>query len=221
MKITDKDKKELLQIIYPIGSYYYSNDSSQSPASIIGGTWEQVTNTFLLPSSSGVSTTIQNNGQTTRRLTSSQIASHTHTYSHSHSGGSHSHSWSGSTSHTHTYASHTHTGSTSSHTHTGWSVGFAWTIVKHTYYYVSGGSTPEGYNFDWSTMAVGINAAQFSGKTNAAAIGGTASAGSGSTSSYSGSSTTSSSVSMQSEGSGSSFNIMPVYKGCYLWRRTS
>lgn len=36
----------LLDVIYPVGSVYMSFNST-SPASFIGGTWEQLTNTFL------------------------------------------------------------------------------------------------------------------------------------------------------------------------------
>lgn len=41
----------LMDIVYPVGSIYQSF-SSTSPASSIGGTWEQITNRFLYPSTS-------------------------------------------------------------------------------------------------------------------------------------------------------------------------
>lgn len=41
----------LLEVVYPVGSIYMSFNST-SPSSLIGGSWEQITDMFLLPSTS-------------------------------------------------------------------------------------------------------------------------------------------------------------------------
>lgn len=63
----------LLNMIYPVGSYYISNNST-SPAGKFGGTWSQITGKFLYTSTSG-GTTGGSNNQT---LTVSQIPNHMH-----------------------------------------------------------------------------------------------------------------------------------------------
>lgn len=58
----------LLDIVYPVGSFYMST-SSVSPASIVGGTWTQLTNTFLYCSSSS----LQKGGTSTHYHTLSKV----------------------------------------------------------------------------------------------------------------------------------------------------
>lgn len=41
----------LLEVVYPVGSIYMSFKPA-SPSSLIGGSWEQITDMFLLPSTS-------------------------------------------------------------------------------------------------------------------------------------------------------------------------
>ena len=61
--------------IYPVGSIYQSTDST-SPASLFGGSWEQIQNMFLLGSGSrGVGTT---GGEESHVLTVNEMPSHTH-----------------------------------------------------------------------------------------------------------------------------------------------
>lgn len=60
----------LLSVIYPVGSIYWSYNAT-SPASIIGGTWSQFTNTFLRPSTSAGTT----GGADTVTLAESQVPS--------------------------------------------------------------------------------------------------------------------------------------------------
>ena len=49
--ILDACKSELLAKLYPVGSIYMSVNST-SPATLFGGTWEQIKDTFLLGSGS-------------------------------------------------------------------------------------------------------------------------------------------------------------------------
>ena len=100
-KINDMD---IFDAIYPIGSIYISVNST-SPATMFGGTWEQIQDTFLL--SAGSTYTAGNTGgSSTVTLETTNLPSHTHEV------GAHAH---GLNSHTHTGPSHTHTGP--SHTH--------------------------------------------------------------------------------------------------------
>lgn len=62
--------------IYPVGAIYMSA-SSTSPASLFGGTWEQIQNRFLLAAGSSY-TAGKTGGAKTVTLTESQIPSHTH-----------------------------------------------------------------------------------------------------------------------------------------------
>ena len=64
--------------IYPIGSIYM-NVNSTSPAAIYGGTWEQITDKFLL-GAGGSYAAGATGGETTVTLTVDQIPSHTHQF---------------------------------------------------------------------------------------------------------------------------------------------
>lgn len=61
-----------LSVFYPIGAYYLSNSSS-SPSSLFGGTWQSVTSRFLYCSSS-----ITTGGENSHTLTVNEMPSHTH-----------------------------------------------------------------------------------------------------------------------------------------------
>ena len=67
----------LLEIIYPIGSCYFSTEST-SPSEFIGGTWEQMTGGVLgLVGSTGVASAGENGGST--KISTEQLPSHSHT----------------------------------------------------------------------------------------------------------------------------------------------
>ena len=98
--------EDFLDLVYPIGAVYISVIST-SPATLFGGTWEQIQDTFLLACG-----TSYNNGD----IGGSTTMAHTHEQVSTTSGGP-SNNTSGSTaitvaqmpSHTHTQNSHTHT----------------------------------------------------------------------------------------------------------------
>lgn len=64
--------------IYPIGSIYIST-SQASPASIFGGTWEQLKDRFLL-ASGDTYTAGTTGGEATHKLNNNEIPVHTHSY---------------------------------------------------------------------------------------------------------------------------------------------
>ena len=120
---------------YPVGAYYISSEST-SPATLFGGTWEQVQDMFILAAgtryTTGTTANPRTGGSSTKQLRVANIPSHTHTFT-TQSAGNHVHNVGGTTqsagAHTHgvsgTVASngnHTHgvsgdTAETGSHTH--------------------------------------------------------------------------------------------------------
>lgn len=67
---------EYWKVVYPIGSIYISINNT-SPASLFGGTWTQITDTFLL--SSGTNAVGATGGEKEVTLTLDQAPAHTHT----------------------------------------------------------------------------------------------------------------------------------------------
>lgn len=70
--------KDNWKTIYPVGSIYVSV-SSTSPASLFGGSWEQIKDRFLLAAGStyGAGTT---GGEAAHKLTVNEMPAHSHTY---------------------------------------------------------------------------------------------------------------------------------------------
>lgn len=66
----------LLDMVYPVGAIYMSVNST-SPATLFGGTWEQLQNRFLLAAGSSYSAGATG-GEATHTLTSTEIPAHTH-----------------------------------------------------------------------------------------------------------------------------------------------
>ena len=93
----------ITDLIYPVGSIYM-NVTNLNPATIFGGTWEEIQDRFLLGRSAAHQVG-QTGGSETVTLTVAQMPAHTHT----------------GPSHTHSTPNHTHTatcGSAGAHTHT-------------------------------------------------------------------------------------------------------
>ena len=66
----------LLDIIYPVGSMYFSVNNV-SPASSVGGTWEQIKDAVLAASGDGYSTTVNTFGGN-KAITVNQMQKHNH-----------------------------------------------------------------------------------------------------------------------------------------------
>ena len=69
-------QKMILLKVYPVGSYYWSNQS-QNPGDLFGGRWEQIKGRFLFATKSGYSCG-QTGGEETHQLTVSEMPSHSH-----------------------------------------------------------------------------------------------------------------------------------------------
>ena len=68
--------KTLLNLIYPVGSIYMST-SNVSPATFLGGTWEQIKDTFLLAAGTTYSAGATG-GEATHKLTTEEMPIHNH-----------------------------------------------------------------------------------------------------------------------------------------------
>lgn len=68
---------DLVDIVYPVGSIYMSVNSA-SPATLFGGTWEQIKDTFLL-SAGDTYTAGTTGGEATHTLIANEMPSHSHT----------------------------------------------------------------------------------------------------------------------------------------------
>lgn len=66
----------LIDLIYPVGSIYMSMNKN-SPATFLGGTWEQIKDRFLL-SASDTYEAGTTGGEATHKLTTDELPSHTH-----------------------------------------------------------------------------------------------------------------------------------------------
>ena len=71
--------KRLVDVIYPVGAIYISVNST-SPATLFGGTWEQIKDKFLLSTGNSYANG-STGGSATHTITSANLPAHTHTYS--------------------------------------------------------------------------------------------------------------------------------------------
>ena len=88
--ISQENVTGITDLIYPVGSIYMSVNNT-SPATLFGGTWEQLKDKFLL-SAGDTYTNGNTGGEATHTLTTNEMPSHTHEqYEHNHDGKYHSH----------------------------------------------------------------------------------------------------------------------------------
>ena len=202
-----------IDMIYPVGSIYMSINNT-NPSLLFGGTWEQISDRFLL----GAGTTYTNGntgGSATVTLTTEQMPAHTHT------GASHNH---GLNSHTHSIPALSGTAaSNGAHTHgdpsgrkfmftngdvavnstgrNGVSTGGDW-------YYVYGATSSTGIWEGSATSSSGSHTHSVStnSSTSGQASGNTTAAGTDATS---------------STGGGAAHDNMPPYLVVYIWKRTA
>ena len=73
---TDGDLEAIANLVYPVGSIYMSVNST-SPATLFGGTWQQIQDTFLL-SAGSTYTAGDTGGEETHTLTLNEAPAHTH-----------------------------------------------------------------------------------------------------------------------------------------------
>jgi len=99
-KSVDDLKAAVFDMIYPVGSYYWSSNAT-NPGSIFGGTWEQIKDRFVL-AAGGTYAVDATGGEASHTLSVNEMPSHSHGAS-SGSAGNHGHSastnWTGDHAH--------------------------------------------------------------------------------------------------------------------------
>ena len=207
-------KALILDMAHPIGSYYWSSDST-NPHDLFGGTWVQIKDKFII--AVGDSHTVgQSYGSNTKDI------SHTHGIGHTHGvpGVAHTHT---SAAHTHTTGNHTLTsaelphleGSLEVKPYDGYSNSGICSNWTDSSYHKVGPVSSANQQVYGSKISFGNNQPHNHGKTGSTTPGAT-----GSTTP---SATTTNSQSTSTSGSGGSttLDITPACEAAYCWKRTA
>ena len=193
-------KALILDMAHPIGSYYWSSDST-NPHDLFGGTWVQIKDKFIIAVGDNHAVG-QSYGSNTKNI------SHTHSFAHTHGVPG--------VAHTHTTGNHTLTiAEMPSHTH-------AFRAVRDVFNSDSNGSLPkanngQGANSGWSEYVT------IAGNYANQNTGGGGAHNHGNTGSTTPSATTTNSQSTSTSGSGGSttLDITPACEAAYCWKRTA
>lgn len=235
------DKQSIIDAVYPVGSLYWSSKST-NPASLFGGTWVQIKDRFVLACGDTYKTVGATGGASTVTLSVSNMPSHTHSFTPSGTVSSHSHGLNG---HTHSFTpsgtitkngGHRHGPSNSLYntyrpdggSDSGNASNYLSYYKNNPHWYNSSGVnndtkiSSENSSSTTTTSTVdpkftgyaGYHTHTFTGSagTTGGAIGNTASA----TPTFTGNAGTTG-----SNGSGTSFSILPPYVVKYCWERTA
>ena len=191
---------KLMKLIYPVGSLYWSSKST-NPASLFGGTWVQIKDRFILACGDTYTSVDATGGASTVTLSVSNMPSHTHSFTPS-----------GSVSST------TATGTVSNHTHS-----FSWSgSHSHNTLGISGRSeTDEGFgggidcNRNYGANKVVTSSTTLTVEADTTSTQPTFT-GDSHSHTFTGTAGTTS-----SNGSGTSFSILPPYVVKYCFERTA
>ena len=202
-------KATLLNFCYPIGSLYWSSKST-NPASLFGGTWVQIKDKFVLACGDTYTSSGSTGGASSVTLSVSNMPSHTHSFtpsgmvsSHSHGLNGHTHSFSGSASHSH-------------------DVIFSSSPSTNFVYYFEGqqygarGNSAAYGRAEEHSNATGSIITNSSTVTISGTTGGNSGSTANATPTFTGNAGTT-----ESNGSGTSFSILPPYVVKYCWERTA
>ena len=197
--INEINSTNIIDIIYPVGSIYMSKNST-SPATLFGGTWNQIKDSYLVCAGDTYIAGVTG-GSRTKTLAVENLPSHTHSLN------SHTHSLN---SHTHTYDKvKSPTGGTE----------LTEKQIPHSFWHTNYDGDMDSLNRSFSNGAdFGIKANPNSNK--GASHSHTVSTESKNTGTATGS-TGASSGNTGSTGSGTAFNIDPPYIPVYVWERTA
>ncbi len=100
--VTERSVKQLIDIIYPVGTYYETTDALFDPnVAWTGTTWQRITAGRVLIAGGGDYTVGSNYGEKTHKITTAEMPQHNHSAAVS-SNGAHSHTASTAGAHTHT-----------------------------------------------------------------------------------------------------------------------
>jgi len=80
--VTERSIKQLIDIIYPIGTYYETTDNTFNPNTAWAGTtWQKITDGRVLIAGGGDYTVGSNYGEKTHKITTAEMPSHKHSAS--------------------------------------------------------------------------------------------------------------------------------------------
>lgn len=223
-------KKDIVDLIYPVGSIYISMNST-NPSTLFGGTWEAFGQGRVLigagtgnDGSTSLSFTAgSTGGEYKHTLSVSEMPSHTHTQNaHNHTVGAHSH---GLNSHTHSYTKATgvagHTLTTAempSHYHTFGTADRQNNIVTGWADYGLTMRTGSSYDISKETSSAGGGGSHNHGLNTSSANTGAASGSTANSSAFKSGGTT---ATNQNTGGGASHNNIQPYIVVYMWKRTA
>lgn len=209
--VQQRSDVDIVNLIYPVGSIYMSV-ASASPATLFGGTWEQLKDRFLL-GAGDTYTAGDTGGSASHTLTTDEMPSHNHTFT------------GAAVTSSDISANHTHTGTSgnpsANHTHSG---------PSHSHH---SGQGYHGVRTDEKTEKC-MSWELYSGDGNSPNT--TSAAGTGATGNVSAWHTHTTTTGNQSSGhthsvtaegsigntgSGTAFSIMPPYTVVYMWKRTA
>ena len=223
-------KKDIVDLIYPVGSIYISMNST-NPSTLFGGTWEAFGQGRVLigagtgnDGSTSLSFTAGGTGgEYKHTLSVSEMPSHTHTQNaHNHTVGAHSH---GLNSHTHSYTKATgvagHTLTTAempSHYHTFGTADRQNNIVTGWADYGLTMRTGSSYDISKGTSSAGGGGSHNHGLNTSSATTGAASGSTAKSAAFYSANTT---ATNQNTGGGASHNNIQPYIVVYMWKRTA
>ena len=107
---------KLMKLIYPVGSLYWSANST-NPGTLFGGSWVQIKDRFVLACGDTYKTAGATGGASSVTLSVSNMPSHNHSFTPSGTVSSHSH---GLNKHTHSFSGSGTTGNESAHESFSW-----------------------------------------------------------------------------------------------------
>ena len=221
-------KKDIVNLIYPVGSIYISMNST-NPSTLFGGTWEAFgQGRVLIGAGTGNdgSTSLSfiaggTGGEYKHKLSVSEMPSHTHTQNaHNHTVGAHSH---GLNSHTHSYTKAT---GVAGHTLT------VAEIPAHShlqYVTANNGGTAVRNDYNSDTHGIPYSQGVYTGNTGGGGShnhglntsSATTGAASGSTAKSAAFYSANTTATNQNTGGEASHNNIQPYIGVYMWKRTA
>ena len=232
-------KATLLNFCYPVGSLYWSSKST-NPSSLFGGTWVQIKDRFVLACGDTYKTVGATGGASSVTLSVSNMPSHNHSFTPSGRVSTHSHELN---NHTHNFSGSGTTGGMSANA-TGnfqsivrgvnitattgnsesaslvdnnktWTTGCFSKGVNYSSYH-SNFYTPDHVNANSTPASIHIDVSHTHSFSYSGTTGGASGNTSNATPTFTGDAGTTG-----SNGSGTSFSILPPYVVKYCWERTA